>query len=326
MKHFINETANTPVVWKSDIKSKELKAQDIKSLAYDINNNNFEIKTNKEQDYNIFFKFDESNIGVKISENNINRLKDFFKEDNFIETKKGIILDKDAAAFVAGWFSDIAYKQNLLAADKNNDGEIRGKENKYTLNNFNEILVRSIDPKTKEEIMVSVAIIGTYLPNIFDTPGSLTTSISDVLDKTLDDDKNLDGIVTFKEYLNIGDKDYDHIYLAGNISKKNDDSSLRTFTVKTKDIDELREKELEELKKLAALEKLKNKGLEALSNDEKKLLKDLSINAKELSEKLKINEDKLKDLINNNKLADFVNFSQDFIKTLSETKLIDIRV
>ena len=30
MKHFINETANTPVVWKSDIKSKELKVQDIK--------------------------------------------------------------------------------------------------------------------------------------------------------------------------------------------------------------------------------------------------------------------------------------------------------
>ena len=327
MIHDISASKNMPVAWKIDVKKHELNEVELKDLNYHIEKNIFEIKTNKEQDYNVFFRFDGDNIGVKINEKNLNRLKEFFDSDNFIDSKKGTILDKDAASFVAGWFSDITYRENLLAADINNDGELRGKEFKYTFTVFSEAAEIVINEKTLEEELISNAIIGTYLPSMMALPEGESMDISKALDITLNDDKNLDGVITFGEYLGANGKDKIHKYIADCKSSENEiGNPIDTFKVIFKNSDKLKEKELEELKKLTALAKLKNQGLESLTSDEKKLLKDFSINAKELSEKLKISEDKLKDLINNNKLADFVNFSQDFIKTLSKTKLIDIRI
>ncbi len=327
MIHDISASKNMPIAWRIDVKKHELNEVELKDLNYHCEKNNFEIKTNKEQDYNVFFRFDDGNIGVKINEKNLNRLKEFFDEDNFIDSKKGTILDKDAAAFVAGWFSDIAYRQNLLAADRNNDGELRGKEFKYTFTVFCEAAEIVVNEKTLEEELISSAIIGTYLPSMVALPEGESMDISKALNMTLNDDKNLDGVITFGEYLGADGKNKVNKYTVDCVScDDQSNNSINTFKVTLKNIDKLKEKELEELKKLAALEKLKNQGLEALSIDEKKLLKDLSINTKELSEKLKINEDKLKDLINNDKLADFITYTKDFIKTLSETKLIDIKV
>ncbi|MBZ7989809.1 hypothetical protein AVBRAN12635_08050, partial [Campylobacter sp. RM12635] len=45
-----------------------------------------------------------------------------------------------------------------------------------------------------------------------------------------------------------------------------------------------------------------------------------------ISNELKISEDKLKDLISNDKLGDFIDFTKEFKKDLSDTKLIDIKV
>ncbi|MBZ7985796.1 hypothetical protein AVANS14531_05530 [Campylobacter sp. Cr9] len=319
MIHDISASKNMPVAWKIDVKKHELNEVELKDLNYHIEKNNFEIKTNKEQDYNVFFRLDKDNIGVKINEKNLNRLKEFFDSDNFIENDKGTILDKDAASFVAGWFSDIAYRRNLLAADMNNDGELRGKEFKYTFTVFSEASEIVINEKTLEEELISYAIVGTYLPSMVALPDGESMDISKALDISLNDDKNLDGVIIFGEYLGADGKNKIHTYIADCKSSENEiGNPIDTFKVIFKNSDKLKEKELEELKKLATLAKLKNQGLESLTNDEKKLLKDFSIN-------LKISEDKLKDLISSDKLKDFISYTKDFINELSETKLLDIK-
>ncbi|MBZ8006894.1 hypothetical protein AVBRAN9334_01855 [Campylobacter sp. RM9334] len=319
MIHDISASKNMPIAWKIDVKKHELTEKELKDLNYQINKNNFEIKTNKEQDYNVFFRFDSNNIGVKINEKNLNRLKEFFDSDNFIANNKGTILDKDAASFVAGWFSNIAYRENLLAADINNDGELTGKEFKYTFTVFSEAAEIVVNEKTLEEEIISSAIIGTYLPSMVALPDGESMDISKALNISLNDDKNLDGIITFGEYLGADGKNKIHKYTA---DCKSSDERIKIDSgniYKIMNIDKFKEKELEELKKLAALAKLKNQGLKSLTNDEKKLLKDFSLN-------LKISENKLEELVANDKLDDFIDFTKEFKKDLSDTKLIDIKV
>ncbi|MBZ8008499.1 hypothetical protein AVBRAN9334_10090, partial [Campylobacter sp. RM9334] len=127
------------------------------------------------------------NIGVKLSDKNINRLKEFFNEDNFIDTSKGIILDKDAASFVAGWFSDVAYKSNFLAADRNNDGEVDKKEIDYTIYAF----ALYIEP-TKDGSGQATKV-ASYVPSILTVDNKQSTDISTILDGNISMDKNLDG-------------------------------------------------------------------------------------------------------------------------------------
>ncbi|MBZ8006896.1 hypothetical protein AVBRAN9334_08785, partial [Campylobacter sp. RM9334] len=60
MKIDISQVKNIAMSWADNVKTKELNTKDISNLKDNINKNNFEIKTNKEQNYNVFFKFDES--------------------------------------------------------------------------------------------------------------------------------------------------------------------------------------------------------------------------------------------------------------------------
>ncbi|MBZ7978917.1 hypothetical protein AVBRAN12654_09000 [Campylobacter sp. RM12654] len=314
MRHYLGNYLNTPIAWQDKINSNSLNSFDLYNIKNAININNFEIKTNKEQDYNVFFKFDESNIGVKLSENNINRLKEFFDEDNFIFNSKGTILDKDAASFVAGWFSDIAYKRKFLEADVDGNGELSNKEGKKTLNFILERLEYRRD--NKGEYIITNYVKGYEESKFLADNDEYYVDISYALNASLNNDKNLDGIITFGEFLNVGEKGYfeDNIEVSNN---KNNNDFISLY--KIANTDKLKEKELEELKKLAALAKLKNQGLKSLTNDEKKLLKDFNIN-------LKISEDKLEELITNDKLSDFIDFTKEFKKDLSDTKLIDIKV
>ncbi|MBT0878050.1 MULTISPECIES: hypothetical protein [unclassified Campylobacter] len=314
MRHYLGNYLNTPIAWQDKINSNSLNSFDLYNIKNAININNFEIKTNKEQDYNVFFKFDESNIGIKLSENNINRLKEFFDEDNFIFNSKGTILDKDAASFVAGWFSDIAYKRKFLEADVDGNGELSNKEGKKTLNFILERLEYRRD--NKGEYIITNYVKGYEESKFLADNDEYYADISYTLNASLNNDKNLDGIITFGEFLNVGEKGYfeDNIEVSNN---KNNNDFISLY--KIANTDKLKEKELEELKKLAALAKLKNQGLKSLTNDEKKLLKDFNIN-------LKISEDKLEELITNDKLSDFIDFTKEFKKDLSDTKLIDIKV
>ncbi|ULO00958.1 hypothetical protein AVANS_0317 [Campylobacter sp. RM5004] len=308
MKIDISQVKDIAILWADNVKAKELNTKDISNLKDNINQNNFEIKTNKEQNYNVFFKFDESNIGVKLSESNINRLKDFFNEDNFIDTSKGIILDKDAASFVAGWFSDIAYKRNYLAADRNNDGEVDKQEINYTIEAFS----LYVEP-TKDDSGQATKV-ASYIPSIFAINKDNASSISKALDGTISMDKNLDGYITTAEEYNNSNTAYEY----GVFFDNQPFMSIPRVNILAS-IEKLKEKELKEIKKITTLEKLNTQGQDALNDDEKKLLKDFSIN-------LNISEDKLKDLISSDKLKDFISYTKDFINELGEIKLLDIKV
>ncbi|ULO00960.1 hypothetical protein AVANS_0319 [Campylobacter sp. RM5004] len=312
MRHYLGNSLNTPVVWQDFVK-KDLSTHDITSINASIENNSFSIKTNKAQDYNVFFRFNENNIGVKLNENNIEKLKEFFDSDNFIETSKGIILDKDAASYVAGWFSDIAYKQKFLEADSNNNGELSNKEGKKTLSYVYERA--EIREDIKGAYIITSYVKGYEESKFLADNNEYYTDISNSLNLTLKYDKNLDGVITFSEFLDVGENGYFEDNLEATNNKNNEDL-INTY--KLTNTDKLKEKELEELKKLATLAKLKNQGLESLTNDEKKLLKDFAIS-------LNISEDKLKDLISSDKLGDFISYTKDFINELSETKLLDIK-
>ncbi|MBZ7984591.1 hypothetical protein, partial [Campylobacter sp. RM12647] len=68
----------------------------------------------------------------------------------------------------------------------------------------------------------------------------------------------------------------------------------------------------------------KLKKSQSLDNNEKEILQ--KFNIQNISNELKISEDKLKELITNDKLGDFIDFTKEFKKDLSDTRLIDIKV
>ncbi|MBZ7990359.1 MULTISPECIES: hypothetical protein [unclassified Campylobacter] len=312
MKIDISQVKNIAMSWADNVKTKELNTKDISNLKDNINKNNFEIKTNKEQDYNVFFKFDESNIGVKLSDKNINRLKEFFNEDNFIDTSKGIILDKDAASFVAGWFSDVAYKSNFLAADRNNDGEVDKKEIDYTIYAF----ALYIEP-TKDGSGQATKV-ASYVPSILTVDNKQSTDISTILDGNISMDKNLDGYITIAEKYNYSDTAYQYGVFLDNLPFM----TISHKKINTNITEELNKKTEEQIKLNNIIEKLKKS--QSLDNNEKEILQ--KFNIQNISNELKISEDKLKDLISSDKLGDFIDFTKEFKKDLSDTRLIDIRI
>ncbi|MBZ7978894.1 hypothetical protein AVBRAN12654_08885 [Campylobacter sp. RM12654] len=312
MKIDISQVKNIAMSWADNVKTKELNTKDISNLKDNINKNNFEIKTSKEQNYNVFFKFDESNIGVKLSDKNINRLKEFFNEDNFIDTSKGIILDKDAASFVAGWFSDVAYKSNFLAADRNNDGEVDKKEIDYTIYAF----ALYIEP-TKDGSGQATKV-ASYVPSILTVNNKQSTDISTILDETISMDKNLDGYITIAEKYDFKDIVYEYGVFLDNLPFM----TISHKKINTNITEELNKKTEEQIKLNNIIEKLKKS--QSLDNNEKEILQ--KFNIQNISNELKISEDKLKDLISNDKLGDFIDFTKEFKKDLSDTRLIDIRI
>ncbi|MBZ7982546.1 hypothetical protein AVBRAN12640_08355 [Campylobacter sp. RM12640] len=312
MKIDISQVKNIAMSWADNVKTKELNTKDISNLKDNINKNNFEIKTSKEQNYNVFFKFDESNIGVKLSDKNINRLKEFFNEDNFIDTNKGIILDKDAASFVAGWFSDVAYKSNFLAADRNNDGEVDKKEIDYTIYAF----ALYIEP-TKDGSGQATKV-ASYVPSILTVNNKQSTDISTILDETISMDKNLDGYITIAEKYDFKDIVYEYGVFLDNLPFM----TISHKKINTNITEELNKETEEQIKLNNIIEKLKKS--QSLDNNEKEILQ--KFNIQNISNELKISEDKLKDLISNDKLGDFIDFTKEFKKDLSDTKLIDIKV
>ncbi|MBT0879330.1 hypothetical protein AVBRAN9334_08800 [Campylobacter sp. RM9334] len=334
MKHYINNTSNTPIMWQDNIAKKELSTQELASINASIKSNSFSVKTNRAQDYNTYFKFGNENIGVKLNEASIEKLKDFFDEDNFIKTNKGIILDKDAASYVAGWFSDIAYKQKFLESDIDNNGELTHKEARNTLSGFDEDAVLISDEKTKEKYIVSNSITKTYKKSDFlPKNDGYYSDISNSINDAIKDDKNLDGIITFGEFMDVGEKGYFEDFMSESGSSAPAISLDDLINGLTKHSRQLAEKAEEKLTEVIA--KIKKLGVDKLDQSDKDVLIQLGIDPAPyesefklkqiISDKLNISPDKVESLASENKLDDFVNFSGNFAITLSETKLLDIK-
>ncbi|MBZ8008327.1 hypothetical protein AVBRAN9334_09185, partial [Campylobacter sp. RM9334] len=92
--------------------------------------------------------------------------------------------------------------------------------------------------------------------------------------------------------------------------------------INTNITEELNKETEEQIKLNNIIEKLKKS--QSLDNNEKEILQ--KFNIQNISNELKISEDKLKELITNDKLGDFIDFTKEFKKDLSDTRLIDIRI
>lgn len=68
-------------------------------------------------------------VQLQLTDENLKRLEEKFGKQDFYTRSDGTIrLSGKAEAFVSGWFGDVAYRQNFLGADANNDGVISKSE------------------------------------------------------------------------------------------------------------------------------------------------------------------------------------------------------
>lgn len=76
-------------------------------------------------------------VKITLTQENIDKLKNNFKSDDFYQKQDGSIrLSGKAEAFVSGWYGDIAYNRNFLKADTDKDGKLSDEEYKNTKNGF----------------------------------------------------------------------------------------------------------------------------------------------------------------------------------------------
>lgn len=147
-------------------------------------------------------------VSVALDKENIEKLKSQFGEEDIFQRPDGsVLLDNKAEAFVAGWFSDIAYNRKFLSADENNDGLIGQDEYKNTHNNF-EVMLRIGAEKAQNELKVDVSeeISQTYLSSktregyvgMYRGP-DIPTSLDDELNMTLKIDADFDSKVSLEE-------------------------------------------------------------------------------------------------------------------------------
>lgn len=137
-----------------------------------------------------------------------------FGSDDLTQRADGsYILSGKAENFVAGWYADIAYTRGYLKADKNGDGFYNEQELKNVRSGFTAQVLHN---STTGEIALDASFVESYIElggnytNIAtkerfeDSPasskrefGSATIGIE--LDKTIKNDKNLDGKITYEE-------------------------------------------------------------------------------------------------------------------------------
>ena len=140
-----------------------------------------------------------------LSSESISRLKEFFGDGDFYTRKDGsLILNGKAENFVSGWYGDIAYTREYLKADKNHDGFMDKAELDETKSGFG---TYGYFGHYGKKILFSENLgvfnylkLGTlyYKSDKFAAP-----TLALELDKTLKNDKNLDGIITNGDVLTL---------------------------------------------------------------------------------------------------------------------------
>lgn len=139
-------------------------------------------------------KISGQNIILKISDENLNKLKSNFNSNDFSKDEKGnLTLKGKAGDFVSGWFGDIAYQRGYLKADYNQDGMLDDKEKQNT---SAEYAVYGIFQNKGKEVL-SVNALGTF--SYAKTLNQNKDSIENELNNTIQKDKDMDGVLKLSE-------------------------------------------------------------------------------------------------------------------------------
>ena len=172
-------------------------------------NNQSEIKTSldlaKNYEFNNEVSFKDkvsgNTINLKLTGENLERLKTYFGSQNFDKDKNGqITLKGEAENFVSGWFGDIAYKRNYVGADSDKNGFLNESEKGDTLAGYSTLNSYKTDEKNGSNVaLVQIEGVSSYLPYSRHYDAPLQNTIEKALNATLKADTNMDG------YLNLGE-------------------------------------------------------------------------------------------------------------------------
>ena len=146
-------------------------------------------------------KISTNTINLRISDENLSRLKTHFGSQNFNKDKSGkITLKGEAADFVSGWFGDIAYKRNYAGADSDKNGFLNDSEKGETLAGYGALVSYKTDEKDGSNVvLVQMDGVSSYLPysKHYDSP--LANTIEKALNESLKADINMDGYLNLIE-------------------------------------------------------------------------------------------------------------------------------
>ena len=216
-------------------------------------------------------------VSVNLSTRNLLRLISHFGgENNFFVRNDGVVrLNGDAQNFVSGWFDKVAYEMNLLGADADKNGLISGDELANTF--FYESPY--VYGNTKKDVSIYTLTGGAKIAyNESDLRGvQIERVIDGSLNALLDEDKNMDGKITFVEHF--GSK----MMALGSVEMElngscSDAGGCNPFELMLEELKKLLEELQQKLQKdLKSADKLKEKaatqGLQALNSMELELLK-----------------------------------------------------
>ena len=218
-------TYDAPVYKKLDTKLERQNESELKALDENLKPQELSDRV-KDAEKNLQTIYFRDPLNQKITQSalsgeSISRLKEFFGDGDFYTRKDGsLILNGKAENFVSGWYGDIAYTREYLKADKNHDGfmdkaELDETKSGFTGHGFfihrgDKILYYQEDYiesyiKLNGYALSSDGFTLEYFPkfreSLYKEGKFAAPTLALELDKTLKNDKNLDGIITNREIL-----------------------------------------------------------------------------------------------------------------------------
>ena len=290
-----------------------------KIINKNLDTNNIKTSSNLAKNYEfnneISFtdKISTNTINLRISDENLSRLKTHFGSQNFDKDESGkITLKGEAADFVSGWFGDIAYKRNYAGADGDKNGFLNDSEKGETLAGYGALVSYKTDEKDGSNVvLVQMDGVSSYLPysKHYDSP--LANTIEKALNETLKADINMDG------YLNLGElqsKEQIIKYAKKSIQTDSLDEP-RVFVSLEELLQKMTQESKELIKKRLDIENEKQLNAENYATSED-LFSALESELKELTKSLSVSFKVSEELVIKN--LDNPNFTNDMRSLISE--------
>ena len=290
-----------------------------KIINKNLDTNNIKTSSNLAKNYEfsneISFtdKISTNTINLRISDENLSRLKTHFGSQNFDKDKSGkITLKGEAADFVSGWFGDIAYKRNYAGADSDKNGFLNDSEKGETLAGYGALVSYKTDEKDGSNVvLVQMDGVSSYLPYSKHYDAPLANTIEKALNESLKADINMDG------YLNLGElQSKEQIIKYAKKSIQTDPlDEPRVFVSLEELLQKMTQESKELIKKRLDIENEKQRNAENYGTSEV-LFNALESELKELTKSLSVSFKVSEELVIKN--LDNPNFTNDMHSLISE--------
>ena len=284
-----------------------------KIINKNLDTNNIKTSSNLAKNYEfsneISFtdKISTNTINLRLSDENLSRLKTHFGSQNFDKDKSGkITLKGEAADFVSGWFGDIAYKRNYAGADSDKNGFLNDSEKGETLAGYATNTTKKVEGANVTDVDFNG--VSSYLPYSKHYDAPLANTIEKALNESLKADINMDG------YLNLGELQSKEQIIKS--AKKTIEGEAPTQTGEG-GVDLLEELMKKLKKRLEELSKRLNLG------DMDELAKSLDKDLQSLAVSLKVSKETLIENLDN---ADFANNLRSLIDEIKQNAKKSVQI